>query len=233
MAYKHFCACGSARKGVQIASAAAALWVAAILFAPCALAQASDEVHVIPLSRGGGMPPASVAPAADIVPPSLEYKPLRVDVDLVLVPVNVTDAMNRPVTDLKKQNFALYEGEREQQIRYFSTEDAPISVGVILDLSKSMSDKIDVAREALGEFFATSNPDDDYFVIAFSDRPELLADSTQSIGDIRAKLAAATPSGHTALLDAIYMGMTKMRAARYQRRALVIISDGGDNHDSF
>jgi Ca-activated chloride channel family protein len=92
-----------------------------------------------------------------------------------------------------------------------------------------MSNKIDLAREALGEFFKTANSEDDYFVITFADRPQTLADATQSIGSIRAKLAGVAPGGHTALLDAIYLGLSKAKHSRYQRRALLIISDGGDN----
>ena len=156
-------------------------------------------------------------------------RPIRADVEVVLVPVTVTDPLNHPVLGLDKENFLLSEGDQPQHIRYFSTEDAPISIGILLDLSKSMGNKIDLAREALGEFFKTANSQDDYFVITFSDRPEMLADSTQSVGTIRAKLAGGKPAGHTALLDAIYLGLSKSRHSRYQRRALLIISDGGDN----
>lgn len=156
-------------------------------------------------------------------------KPIRSDVNVVLVPVTVTDAKNRPVLSLPKDKFLLYEGEQLQNIRYFSAEDGPISIGILLDLSKSMTNKIDLAREALGEFFKTANPEDDYFVVTFADRPQLIADTTQSIGTIRAKLAQAVPSGHTAMLDAIYLALNKSRHARFKRRALLIISDGGDN----
>ena len=176
------------------------------------------------------------APAADRPPHdelSLHVAPLRVNVDLVLVPVTVTDQMNRPVLGLAKDDFTLLEGEMPRDIRYFSAEDTPLSLGILLDVSRSMTDKIDLARAALAEFFDNANPADDYFVITFSDRPEVLADANVSSGTIRAKLADVKPSGHTALLDAIYMGMHKLRSARYQRKALLIISDGGDNHSRF
>ncbi len=182
----------------------------------------SDEVHLSP----GAKSPNLTSNETMLVP---HTRPIRADVDVVLVPVSVTDSMNRPVLGLGKDQFRIYDGDRPQRIRYFSTEDTPISIGVLLDLSKSMSNKIDLAREALGEFFLAANPEDDYFVITFADRPEVLADTTQSIGTIRAKLAQAVPAGHTALLDAIYLGVNKLRHARYQRRALLIISDGGDN----
>jgi len=151
-------------------------------------------------------------------------------VEMVLVPVTVTDVKNHPVVDLGKQNFRLFEGESEEKIQYFNTEDAPLSVGILVDLSSSMSNKIDEVREAASEFFNNANPDDDYFVITFADKPKLLANTTQSFADIHAALAAAKPKGNTALADAIYMGLAKLRSAKYSRKALLIISDGGDNN---
>lgn len=155
--------------------------------------------------------------------------PLRVDVDLVLLPVTVSDPMNHSVTSLKKEDFAIYEGNQQQEIRYFSTEDTPISVAILLDVSKSMSDKIDTERAALVEFFKNANPNDEYFAIAFSDRPRVLADSTQSLDQLQGELLAAEPGGPTAMLDAIYLAVSKLRSARYERKAILILSDGGDN----
>jgi Ca-activated chloride channel family protein len=160
-------------------------------------------------------------------------KPLRVDVNLVLVPVSVTDTMNRPVLGLEKQHFQLYEGSEQQEILLFSTEDAPISVGLLLDLSGSMANKYVTERAAVEEFFNNANSQDDYFVVTFSDRPHVVANSTQSIEDIQQKLAATTPSGNTSLLDAVYLAVARMRKARYQRRVLFLISDGGDNHSRY
>jgi Ca-activated chloride channel family protein len=157
-------------------------------------------------------------------------KPLRMDVDLVLVPVTVSDARNRPVIGLKKQHFALYQDNEKQEIRYFSTEDAPVSVGLLLDVSKSMSSKFDAERVAVSEFFKNANAHDDYFVVTFSDHPKLVTGSTQSIDTIQSNLAAEKPDGNTALFDAIYDGVARMRSAQYRRRAILIISDGGDNH---
>jgi len=193
------------------------------LFSTCARPQSADDVHISPSAAG----------ERTIAGLESGGRPLRVGVDVVLVPVTVTDSMNRPVLGLEKQDFSLFEDDQPQDIRYLWTEDAPISVGILLDLSRSMSNKIDDARAALGEFFKDANPEDDYFVITFADRPEVLADTTQSAGSIQAKLASAAPAGHTALLDAIYLGITKLRSARYSRRALVIISDGGDNHSRY
>ena len=201
------------------------LTLGALLLLPKARPQSADEVHIVPAVKASRTETAIVERAPG--------KPLRVGVDVVLVPVTVTDNMNRPVTGLEKADFTLLEDEQPQEIRYFWTEDAPISVGILLDLSRSMTNKMDDARAAVSDFFNTANPEDDYFVITFADRPEVLAEATQSLGSIQAKLAAATPRGHTALLDAIYLGISKMRSARYKRRALLIISDGGDNHSRY
>jgi Ca-activated chloride channel family protein len=205
--------------------------IAIILFLPqVALPQSADEVHVVPRQQGKSTPKVD---AADEPERASHLKHVHADVDLVLVPVTVTDALNRPVMDLQKENFKVFEDDQQQTIRFFSKEDAPISIGMILDYSKSMSNKFDAERAALAEFFKNANPSDDYFAIAFSDRPKLIADSTQSINDLEDKLALAEPAGNTALLDAIYLGISKMRSARYQRRALLIISDGGDNHSYY
>jgi Ca-activated chloride channel family protein len=158
---------------------------------------------------------------------------MRVDVDLVLVPAAVTDRMNRPVMDLQKQNFGIFEDDAQQQIRYFTAEDEPISIGLILDVSGSMSNKVDTERAAVAEFFKNANPQDDYFVISLARQPQLIADTTESLEEIERKLALVIPAGDTSLLDAIYLGAAKLHRARYQRRALLVISDGGDNHSHY
>jgi Ca-activated chloride channel homolog len=205
-------------------------WISllAILLAPCAWAQSIDEVHVAPRGRA-----TQTLPSTDPSGQNSTAKRLRVDVDLVLVPTTVTDHMNRPIVDLQKQDFGVYENNAQQQIRYFGEEDAPISVGLILDVSRSMTNKIDTERRAVAEFFKSANPQDDYFVISLADRPQFIADTTQSLEEIEHKLGLVIPDGHTALLDAIYLGVSKMRTARYPRRALLIISDGGDNHSHY
>jgi len=201
------------------------LWGA--LFMPGLFAQSIDDVHVAPRSATA----ASLTPASPLE--TTFGKRVRIDVDLVLVPTTVTDHLNRPVTDLRKQDFGLYEDDAQQTIRYFASEDEPISVGLILDVSKSMTNKIDTERAAVAAFFQNANPQDDYFVISLANRPRVIADTTQSLEDIERKLAFVVPEGRTALLDAIYLGVSKMRAARYSRKALLVISDGGDNHSHY
>ena len=164
---------------------------------------------------------------------SVHTKPLRKDVDLVLVPVTVTDPMNRLVAGLEKDSFVLLENGQPQQIRSLSTEDAPISLGVLFDVSGSMVDKIEESRQAVVEFFRTANPQDEFFVVTFSDRPEVLVNFTSSVDDIQNRLPYAVPQGATSLLDAIYLGMNRMRQAHNDRKALLIISDGGDNRSRY
>src|ERR1700720_87695 len=190
---------------------------------------AGDDVHISPRV-------VPIQPKAnEIIDPALKThtKPLKVDVDLVLVPVTITDPMNRLVTGLDKDNFSLFEGKEAQEIRHFSSEDAPVSLGVIFDMSGSMSSKIERAREAVMEFFKTANPQDEFFMITFADKPEEISDFTQSIEDIQGKLVYTVPKGRTALLDAIYLGVSKMRQAKYPKKALLVISDGGDNHSRY
>lgn len=162
-----------------------------------------------------------------------DTKPLTVNVDLVEVPVTVTDAMNHPVTNLKKEDFAIYENGVQQQISHFSSEDGPISVGLILDFSKSMSNKVQTERAAVEEFFRNANPEDDYFVVTVSTKPQLVATSAKSVQTIESALGQITPDGGTALLDAIYLGADQMRHATHSRHALVIISDGGENNSRY
>ena len=199
-----------------------------------ALAQTDvNDVHVQPreLEKPKEPPKESVVSTKDGL--KARVRPLKVDVDLVLVPVTITDPMNRLVTGLEKENFQLFEGSSAQEIRTFSSEDAPVSLGVIFDSSGSMSSKMDRAKEAVVEFFKTANPQDEFFMITFSDEPETVSDFTNSVDEIQNKLIFAIPKHRTALLDAIYMGVSKMRQAKYAKKALLIISDGGDNHSRY
>ena len=158
---------------------------------------------------------------------------LRVDVNLVLVPATVTDPLNRLVTGLEKENFEIYDNNVGQLIKSFSTEDAPVTIGIVFDLSGSMNSKFNRARRALSEFLRTSNPLDEFFVIGFNDRPAVIVDYTSDVDDVEARMVMLKPENRTALIDAAYLGMTKLRDAKYERKALLIISDGGDNRSRY
>jgi Ca-activated chloride channel family protein len=158
---------------------------------------------------------------------------IRVDANLVLVPMTVTDDQNRLVTGLERENFYVYENNNPQTIRSFSTDDAPITIGIIFDLSGSMNSKFARARRALSEFMRTSNPQDEFFVVAFNDRPNIVVDYTNNVDDVDARMVMLKPANRTALIDAVYLGLNKLKDARYERKALLIISDGGDNRSRY
>ena len=226
-----FAGAGYTRLPYSVSGYALLLLTAFILFASLTRGVAQTEledVHITPRAT----PPVRSDRAADSESSAIT-KPLKANVDLVLVPVTITDSMNRIVLGLDKQNFQVYENKQLQTIQNVSNEDVPISIGVIFDSSGSMASKVDRARQAVLEFFKNANPRDEFFVIAFSDKPETIADFTTSTDDIENKLLFMRPKGSTALLDAIYMGISNMRHARYSKKALLIISDGGDNHSRY
>jgi Ca-activated chloride channel family protein len=195
-----------------------------------------------PLNSVHVQPPPPAPPPPSNKPPAVEGaaglkaragERFRVNVNLVLIPLTVTDPMDRLVTGLEKNNFFLYEDNHPEAIKSFSTEDAPVSIGVIFDMSGSMANKILRARDSILEFLKTSNPQDEYFVIGFNDRPELIEDFTSSTEQIEERLANVQAGHRTALLDAIYFGLDKMKQARYPRKALLVVSDGGDNRSRY
>jgi Ca-activated chloride channel family protein len=155
------------------------------------------------------------------------------NVELALVNVTVTDPYNRFVTGLEPDNFRVFEDNIEQEVVNFSTEDNPTSIGVVLDLSGSMAGKLDRAQDAVLEFFKTANPQDEFFLVGFNDQAKLLSPFTDDVEGLQSRMLAISARGSTALLDAIYLGLIQMKDARYSKRALLIISDGGDNHSRY
>lgn len=159
---------------------------------------------------------------------------IRVDVDLVQVNVTVTDPYGRLVTGLEREHFRVQEDKVQQEILYFSGEDVPISIGVILDLSGSMSNKYDKARQAALKFMRTANPLDEFLLVSFNERAQLVSRFTSDIENLQSRMMYTTaPKGRTALFDAIYLALSQMRHARHSRKAVLIISDGGDNHSRY
>jgi Ca-activated chloride channel family protein len=158
---------------------------------------------------------------------------LRVDKTLVLINVTVTDPLNRFVTGLEKEHFRLYEDKIEQTITQFSSEDAPISIGLVFDTSGSMGSKLQKSRQAAAEFFKTANPADEFFLVQFNDRPELVVPFTTDTDRLQSTLTFTQSKGRTALLDSVYLAMHEMKKAHNPRKALLIISDGGDNSSRY
>lgn len=169
----------------------------------------------------------------DVRKAPIHVTPILVDVNLVVVNVTVTDPYDRIVTGLEENNFQVYDEKVEQKIAAFSTEDAPISVGLIFDSSGSMSDKIQKSKEAAMQFFKTSNPQDEFMLINFSDRPNLVSGFTSKFENLQDRLLFVKSGGKTALLDAIYLGISEMKKATTNRKAILVISDGGDNHSRY
>ena len=153
--------------------------------------------------------------------------------ELALVNVTVTDPYNRLVRGLEPENFRVFEDNVEQEIVSFSSEDVPISIGVILDLSGSMANKLGKAKQAALQFLKTANPQDEFFLVGFNEHAELLAPFTNNIEDLESRMLTVSAKGKTALLDAIFLGLTQMRNAANGKRALLIISDGGDNNSRY
>jgi hypothetical protein len=191
----------------------------------CAAQSDASDLHIAPRIQR--------ALAVETRLPYEKSTSLKVDVDLVLVPVTVTDRQDRLVLGLEKDNFTAFEGGNQQLIRHFSSEDAPVSLGVIFDTSSSMYGKMERSREAVVQFLRSSNAEDEFFLVGFNDRPELLVDFTSSIDDVQQAIFKLKPDGTTALLDAIYLGLDRMRNARNERKVLLVVSDGGDNHSRY
>jgi Ca-activated chloride channel family protein len=153
-----------------------------------------------------------------------------VDVPLVIIPVQVNDARGASVRGLDRQDFQLFEDGAEQRITHFSREDAPLSVGFLLDSSSSMKNKMRRAVEAGAEFLRVSNREDEFFVVQFGERPKLAVPLTRDIERVRSGILGARPIGRTSLLDAIEMSLAQMKRVHNTRKAVIILSDGGDNH---
>jgi VWFA-related protein len=172
--------------------------------------------------------PRAEAPENERITPNL-----RVDTNLVLVPITVTTPLNQIVTGMEKENFRLFEDKIEQEISYFASFDAPISIGLVFDASGSMGNKLTKSRQAAAAFFKTANPEDEFFLVQFNDRPQLVVPFTRDVEEIQNRLTFTQAKGRTALLDAMYLALQTLRKGRNPRRALLVISDGGDNSSRY
>ena len=160
-------------------------------------------------------------------------QPIRTETEMTLVGTSVTDPLGRLVTGLEQEDFRVFEDGAEQEIIHFSSQDVPVSIGVIFDMSGSMTDKIDKSRQAAVEFFRTANPRDEFFLVNFNDRAQLISPFTDSVDDLQNRLMYVGAHGLTALFDGVYLGLSQMRGAHNTKKALLIISDGGDNHSRY
>jgi Ca-activated chloride channel homolog len=160
-----------------------------------------------------------------------EIRPtIRLDSNLVLVPVSVIDSQGRLVAGLRESDFTLHENDSPQQLLSFSRETAPISLGLVVDLTGSMANKLAKTQIAVNEILKNLEPADEEFLVTFSETPRLKVAFTRRVSDIREALSFANVEGRTPLYDAIALAMRQMRNARNERKVLFLISDGGDNH---
>ncbi len=164
--------------------------------------------------------------------PQLDYQ-LHAESTLVVIPVSVTDPANHFVLNLGKDRFSLFEDGVKQRITQFAGEDAPLSIGLLIDVSGSMGRKLVISQSAVAEFMKTMNPKDEALLLEFGDKAELTVPFTTDPKVIRDKMNSVQSSGLTALLDAVHMGLAEMKKAKNPRKALLILSDGGDNNSRY
>jgi Ca-activated chloride channel family protein len=195
-----------------------ALWM---LFSGAAVGQQAADAKSGPLATSS----SSAQPGAELK--------LRVDTNLVQIPVAVTDSLNRFVLGLQKEDFHLIEDGVEQTVAHFSGDDAPLSVGLVFDESGSMDYKLRTSQAAVTHFLKTMNADDETFLVEFGESAKLSVGFTSNTGEIETALTKAQPGGLTALLDAVHTALAEMKKAKNSRKAVVIISDGGDNHSQY
>jgi Ca-activated chloride channel family protein len=183
----------------------------------------AQDARVAIEPRAGSAQP-SLSNSANRIAPTF-----RAERNLVLVPVMVTDTFDRLVTGLEKEHFKLFEDKIEQVVTQFGSDDAPVSVGLVFDCSGSMGNKVEKSRMAVAEFLKSANPEDEFSLVLFNDSAHLEVGLTRKIEEVQNGMLFTRPQGRTALLDAIYLAMHEMKHARHARKAILIISDGGDN----
>jgi Ca-activated chloride channel homolog len=176
---------------------------------------------------------ASIGPRVQLDNKARRSPTIRTDVRQVFIPTTVIDSYGRPIQGLRKQDFRLLEDGVEQDLSNFFVDDGPISIGIILDISGSVRNKVGEARQAINEFLHLSSPQDEFFLITFKDEPELVRSFTHNVDVIEKDLQAVQPSGWTALYDAMVMGIHHMKQASQNRRVLLVLSDGGDNNSRY
>lgn len=157
----------------------------------------------------------------------------RADGQMVLVPVTVTDHNGKTIEGLRAQDFTVFDDEAPQQIASFSSDDAPCSVGLVLDISGSMRYALDITKGIAQAFLTASNPEDEFLMLTVSSVPDADSKFTTQVEALAQDVQATTPGGMTALLDTVYLGLNRMRKATRPRKALLILSDGMDNQSRY
>lgn len=201
---------------------------------PPIIANAQDKTPQKPATEAVPAKPEATPPDQQKPAPPEVDGPVIVNTDLITLTVTVTDTYGRYVSGLGKSAFTVLDEKKPQEITYFSDDDSPVSVGVLFDLSGSMSgEKVKRARDALAKFIQTSHNSDEYFLIAFNSRAQLLLDKTRDGNAVLDKLTFVQTRNNTALYDACYLGVEKVQRGTHPKRALLLISDGQDNNSRY
>ncbi|MEZ5402436.1 MAG: VWA domain-containing protein [Bryobacteraceae bacterium] len=214
------------------------------VFAACAVpillgfGPPNDDAPKNPASGQGSQPKVEIerrAPRKGADAPAEQSRPanIRVETQLVQINVTVTTPLNQVVTGMEKEHFRLFEDKVEQEILTFSSEEAPLSIGMVFDISGSMGSKLHKSRQAAAQFFKTANPADEFFLVQFNERPEMVVPWTTNTEEIQNRMAFTQAKGRTALLDGLYLAMNQMKKAKNPRKAILVLSDGGDNSSRY
>lgn len=158
---------------------------------------------------------------------------IETETDLVVLPVRVTDTKGNFVAGLNQGQFRVFENNRRQEISLFRQEDVPVAVGLVVDHSRSMGPKLPAVAQAVLAFAHSSNPDDEMFVVDFSDRVTIEEPGgkpfTQDPQLLSQAVSAVSAQGMTSLYDAVLAALDHLRLSSLEKKALIIVSDGGDN----
>lgn len=157
----------------------------------------------------------------------------RTSAQLVLVPVTVTDRNGKTIDGLRADEFSVFEDQKSQKILSFSVDDAPSSVGLVFDISGSMQPAVSQSKQIAHAFFGAANSDDEFLLLTVSSQPAAITGFTTDAEALEESISFAQPGGQTALIDTVYLGLSRMKQAEWPRRALLIISDGKDNHSRY
>jgi VWFA-related protein len=186
-------------------------------------APGENGIDITPRARHEASPGPKGDPTAE----------LRIDSYLVEIPVHVTLHDGNAVTNLSKEHFRILEDGVEQKLTYFTQDDAPLSVGILFDASGSMQNKMRKSSEAAATFFKTANLQDEFFLVEFNEKPKLTVPFTPNSNALFERISHIKPYGRTSLYDAIHLALMQMKQAKNTRKAIVIVSDGGDNRSRF
>jgi len=179
-------------------------------------------------------PQVSIEPRQKSAPAETIRRPdLRIDTNLVLIPVSINDPRGRPVAGLEARNFRITDNKEPQTISAFSMEDEPVALGLVFDTSNSMKPFLAGARRAAALFVATANPGDQFLLVEFDSTPRITVPLTGDLAHIRYELTFTQSRGSTAMIDAVYMAMNEIKKSPKQRKALILVSDGGDNNSRY